>query len=122
MHSIYPVPDPRAPIALGEPVATVPATFRGFLAGGPVQWHEISTAPSGAHGAAMLRLPAGWRSPASQAAATLEMFTIDAGLTFDDAAPAESSAGSYARIRMGERVPAIAAATDVTLFVTFGDI
>jgi len=121
MYSVYDTPDPRAPVASGDPAAGVAPAMRAFLGDSQVEWREIGADPTGAHGSAMAVLPAGWRPTAVVADVTVEIFTLGAGLAFGAGEPADSTA-SYLRIPAGKPIPAIECLADVPAFVTFGEI
>ena len=122
MYSVYDVPDPRPPVAATYPSAGVTTIETPLLGTGLVEWQEISTAPSCQHGAAMVVLPAGWRSTARIAEATIEIFTLSPGLVFESVQDKESPSGAFVRIPAGAEVPAIGCGVEVRAFVTYGDI
>jgi hypothetical protein len=123
MYSIYDRPDPRAPAAIADPFAAVPAQRRAFLNGSaPVEWHAISAAPSGAHGAAMVRLPTGWRSAAQTAGQDLEILTLAGTLACDGIEPDSKSATTYIRVPVGAMIPALSTDGSVRAFIAFGAI
>jgi len=122
MYSVYETADPRAPVAASDPAAGIAPEPRAFLGDQIVQWREIAAAPMRAHGAAMVVLPAGWRTTAAVADQTVEIFTLTPGLVLDGVTVPESSGGSFVRIPIGAAVPSMACTTDVHAFVTFGDI
>jgi quercetin dioxygenase-like cupin family protein len=121
MYSVYETPDPRAPASTADPVAGTEPTLRPFLGSWEVEWHEVSAAPSGAHGAAMVVLPGNWRPTESITDVTVEIFTLDAGLVFGGAEPIESAA-SYVRIPAGAVIPDMECRKDVRAFIAFGEI
>jgi mannose-6-phosphate isomerase-like protein (cupin superfamily) len=122
MYSVYGTPALRAPESLSEPMAGTLPISRPFLGDGIVRWHEISTAESGAHGAAMVVFPAGWRSLPQASENTFEIFTLTPSLVFEGVPSVESPDASFVRIPRGATVPQIDCASDVLAFVTFGEI
>lgn len=108
---------PRVPAAHGDAAAAIGWNGASLL-GQPVDACLLSSDPECGEGSALVRLPAGWESPAQSRDDYLEIFALNGGLSADGEPAIEGRA--YFFIPPGEPIPAFRATRDCELYVNFG--
>jgi hypothetical protein len=112
---------PRAPRAMGDPVAELGFDTR-VLAGAstPLKWCELSVDPQTGEGSALAQLPAGWRYESGGLPGYLEIFTLEGSLLPEDRKAPEKPGMTYYFYPPEDPIGPLVASDDVLAYVNFG--